>query len=82
MGKTKDFFIFSLEQSKVKSNIVSKYFSAWYKIMSVNNSRLNYIDLFSRIQIENLILKSKPSMIVVEHDSQFRDNVATRIVEM
>ena len=43
---------------------------------------LNYIDLFSRIQVENLILKSKPSMIVVEHDSQFRDNVATRIVEM
>lgn len=43
---------------------------------------LNYIDVFSRIQIENLILRSQPTMLVVEHDSQFREKVATRIIEM
>ena len=42
---------------------------------------LNYIDVFSRIQIENLILKSQPTMLVVEHDVRFRDKIATKIVE-
>ena len=38
---------------------------------------LNYIDLYSRMQIENLILEYKPSMIFVEHDQAFREAVAT-----
>ena len=42
---------------------------------------LNYIDVFSRIQIENLILKFQPTMLVVEHDVRFRDKIATKIVE-
>ena len=29
---------------------------------------LNFIDVFSRMQIEELILKFKPTMILVEHD--------------
>lgn len=43
---------------------------------------LNYIDLFSRIQIENLIKEFKPSMLFAEHDGAFRREVATRIIEM
>lgn len=43
---------------------------------------LNYIDVFSRIQIENLILKYQPTMLLVEHDSVFGEKVATRIVEL
>lgn len=42
---------------------------------------LNYIDVFSRIQIENMILKYQPTMLVVEHDVRFRDKIATRIIE-
>ncbi len=42
---------------------------------------LNYIDVFSRMQIENLILKFRPTMLVVEHDVRFRDKIATKIVE-
>lgn len=43
---------------------------------------LNYIDVFSRMQIENLILAHRPTMLVVEHDVRFREKIATRIVEM
>lgn len=43
---------------------------------------LNYIDVFSRMQIENLILEYKPTMLVVEHDVRFREKIATRVVEM
>lgn len=43
---------------------------------------LNFIDILSRIQIENLILNSKPTMIFVEHDLQFTENVATKIINL
>ena len=43
---------------------------------------LNYIDVFSRMQIENLILAFQPTMLIVEHDVRFREKIATRVVEM
>ena len=39
---------------------------------------LNYIDIPSRIQIEDLLIASKPTMIFVEHDHFFCDKVATK----
>lgn len=39
---------------------------------------LNFVDVYSRIQIENLLIEFKPTMIFVEHDKAFQDNVATR----
>lgn len=39
---------------------------------------LNYIDILSRIQIEDLILKYKPTMLFVEHDISFNKNIATK----
>lgn len=42
---------------------------------------LNYIDVLSRIQIEELILAYKPTMIFVEHDEAFRENIATKVVD-
>ena len=39
---------------------------------------LNYIDMDSRIQVEELILKFRPTMILVEHDEAFAGKVATR----
>ena len=38
---------------------------------------LNFIDVYSRIQIEQLIKEFSPTMIFVEHDKAFRDSVAT-----
>lgn len=43
---------------------------------------LNYIDVISRIQIENMILEYSPTMILVEHDIRFIDKVATDIVQL
>lgn len=38
---------------------------------------LNFIDLFSRMQIENLLLEYQPTMIFVEHDETFQEKIAT-----
>ncbi|MBR4026923.1 MAG: ABC-F type ribosomal protection protein [Lachnospiraceae bacterium] len=43
---------------------------------------LNYIDVFSRIQIEKLIMDFQPTMLIVEHDVRFREKIATKIIEM
>lgn len=43
---------------------------------------LNYIDVFSRMQIEKLILEYQPTMLIVEHDVRFREKIATKVVEM
>ena len=42
---------------------------------------LNYIDVFSRMQIEKLISEYELSMLLVEHDARFREAVATRVVK-
>ncbi|MDF1493192.1 Lsa family ABC-F type ribosomal protection protein [Caproiciproducens sp. CPB-2] len=39
---------------------------------------LNFIDVLSRMQIEELLLKYRPTMLFVEHDSSFVDSIATR----
>ncbi|MCR5117164.1 MAG: ATP-binding cassette domain-containing protein, partial [Lachnospiraceae bacterium] len=38
---------------------------------------LNYIDVFSRMQIEALIEKFKPTMLIVEHDTRFKEKLST-----
>jgi lincosamide and streptogramin A transport system ATP-binding/permease protein len=43
---------------------------------------LNFIDVFSRVQIEELLLKYQPTMIFVEHDRVFTENIATGIVKL
>ena len=43
---------------------------------------LNYIDILTRIQIEEAILKYKPTIIFVEHDETFIKNVATKVINL
>lgn len=43
---------------------------------------LNYIDIFSRIQLEELLLTSRPTMLFVEHDRAFREKAATRVIDL
>jgi lincosamide and streptogramin A transport system ATP-binding/permease protein len=43
---------------------------------------LNYIDVLSRMQIEELITEYEPTMLFVEHDAAFLENVATRIFDL
>ncbi len=42
----------------------------------------NFIDVYSRMQIENLILQFQPTMLFIEHDRFFREKIATRIVSL
>lgn len=43
---------------------------------------LNYIDVFSRMQIEKLLITYHPTMLIVEHDVQFKEKIATKIVKL
>lgn len=41
---------------------------------------LNFIDVISRMQIEKLLLEFKPTILFVEHDRAFCENIATKTV--
>ena len=43
---------------------------------------LNFIDVYSRMQIEQLINEFSPTMIFVEHDKVFRETIATKTVQV
>lgn len=43
---------------------------------------LNYIDVLSRIQIEELLQAFRPTLLFVEHDRVFCENIATKTVEL
>lgn len=43
---------------------------------------LNYIDILTRLQIEEAILKYKPTMIFIEHDETFIKNIAKKVIKL
>ena len=43
---------------------------------------LHYIDVWSRMQIEGLLLAFRPTLLFVEHDAAFRRKIATGVVEL
>jgi len=43
---------------------------------------LNYIDVLSRMQIEDLIAAYRPTMLFVEHDRAFCDSIATKVLNL
>lgn len=43
---------------------------------------LNYIDVFSRMQLEQLILAYEPTILFVEHDVKFCEKIATQVVKL
>jgi len=43
---------------------------------------LNYIDILSRKQIENLIMEFCPTMLFVEHDTFFVNAISNKIIEI
>lgn len=43
---------------------------------------MNYIDVISRMQIEDLLLQFKPTILFVEHDKAFCENIATKVVHL
>ncbi|HTO15349.1 MAG TPA: hypothetical protein VLZ83_06245 [Edaphocola sp.] len=43
---------------------------------------LNFIDVVSRMQIEKLLIEHELTILFVEHDSAFCENVATKIIKL
>ena len=43
---------------------------------------LNYIDILSREQIEEAVLKYNPTLVFVEHDEMFVKNISSKVVEV
>ena len=43
---------------------------------------LNYLDIQSREQIENMIIKYQPTMLFIEHDDVFINKIATKVIEL
>ena len=43
---------------------------------------LNFIDVISRMQVEDLLLACRPTLLFVEHDARFCDEIATRRIRI
>ncbi|MCP1123278.1 Lsa family ABC-F type ribosomal protection protein [Bacillus sp. 3103sda1] len=43
---------------------------------------LNFIDIYSRMQIEELIQQFNPTMVIVDHDKAFQQTVATKTISI
>lgn len=43
---------------------------------------LNFIDVFSRMQVEELLLSYSPTLLFVEHDAAFTEKIATKTVRL
>ncbi len=70
-----------LSRGQKKKVLIAKSLSCSAHIY-IWDEPLNYIDVYSRIQIENLIKEYRPTMVFVEHDLTFDENVATKAVEL
>ncbi len=70
-----------MSEGQKKKVLIAKSISEMANIY-IWDEPLNYIDIITRIQIEETILKYKPTMIFVEHDETFIKNVATKIINL
>lgn len=43
---------------------------------------LNYLDVFNHSQIEEIILRTQPTMLLIEHDQRFIETIATGILDL
>ena len=42
---------------------------------------LNFVDIFSRVQVEELLQTRGPTLVFVEHDETFQEKIATSLLE-
>ena len=84
MGLSKDDFdtnIENMSEGQKKKVLIAKSISEQANIY-IWDEPLNYIDILTREQIEDAILKYKPTLIFVEHDETFIKKVATKILNI
>ena len=73
--------ILSMSEGQKKKILIAKSISEQANIY-IWDEPLNYIDILSRIQIEDAILEYKPTLIFVEHDETFIEKVATKTIRL
>ena len=84
MGFSKEDFnknLQNLSEGQKKKVLIARSFSENANIY-IWDEPLNYIDIITREQIENSILKYKPTLIFVEHDETFVSNIANKIINL
>lgn len=82
MGFSKTDFdtdIKNMSEGQKKKVLIAKSISEQANIY-LWDEPLNYIDILTRIQIEEVIFKYKPTLIFVEHDDTFVNNIATKVI--
>lgn len=73
--------ISSLSEGEKRKIILSKTLSEESSLY-IFDEPLNYIDVITKIQLENLFLSKPLTMIFVEHDKDFVNKVATKIIKI
>ncbi len=73
--------ISKMSEGQKKKVLIAKSISETANIY-IWDEPLNYIDILTRIQIEEAILKYKPTLIFVEHDETFVKKVATKVINI
>ncbi|MCI8469928.1 MAG: ABC-F type ribosomal protection protein [Clostridia bacterium] len=70
-----------MSEGQKKKVLIAKSISEQANIY-IWDEPLNYIDILTRIQIEDAILKYKPTLIFVEHDETFIEKVSTKVIRL
>ena len=84
MGFSQDDFdtnIENMSEGQKKKILIGKSISEQANIY-IWDEPLNYIDILTREQIEEAILKYNPTIIFVEHDETFIKKVATKVINL
>ena len=84
MGLSKSDFdtnIQDMSEGQKKKVLIAKSISEQANIY-IWDEPLNYIDILTRIQIEDTILNYKPTLVFVEHDETFIEKVANKIINL
>ena len=71
----------NMSEGQKKKVLIAKSISEQANVY-IWDEPLNYIDILTREQIEDAILKYKPTLIFVEHDETFIEKVATKVIKL
>ena len=84
MGVGKEDFdrdISQMSEGQKKKVLIAKSISESANLY-VWDEPLNYIDILTRMQIEEAIFRYRPTIIFIEHDETFVNKVATKIIKL
>ena len=70
-----------MSEGQKKKVLIAKSISEQANIY-IWDEPLNYIDILTREQIEDTILKYEPTIVFVEHDERFIEKIATKTIKL